>query len=54
MSFVPDLKKLDKLELFHDEPDPISDVFGYHNFCENLVSAISNQEDTPFSILVSW
>jgi KAP family P-loop domain len=52
MSFVPDLKKLDKLELFPDEPDPISDVFGYHNFCENLVSAISNQQDTPFSILV--
>lgn len=52
MSFVPDLEKLDKLEFFHDEPNPISDVFGYHNFCENLVSAISNQEDTPFSILV--
>jgi predicted KAP-like P-loop ATPase len=52
MSFVPDLEKLDKLEFFHDEPDPISDVFGYHNFSENLVGAISKQKDTPFSILV--
>jgi len=50
--FTPNLDSLNELEFFHDEPDPNSDVFGYHNFCENLVSAISNQQDTPFSIFI--
>lgn len=52
MSFIPDLENLNDLEFFHDEPDPNSDVFGYHYFCENLVSIVSKQKDTPFSILI--
>ena len=52
MSFIPDLKRLEDFEFFHDEPDPISDVFGYHYFSESLVNAILKQKDTPFSILI--
>lgn len=52
VSFTPDLNKLEDLEFFYDEPDPKSDVFGYHYFCQKLVNIISKQQDTPFSILI--
>ena len=52
MSSVTDLKNLLDFEFFHDEPDEKSNVFEYHEFCNNIVNIILKQKDTPFSILI--